>query len=109
MKNAGFLKSAAYMLGGCGAVLFLIFGLFPGSYLGGTIGLNVAGILLGLPVTSGIFSRWIVAASMAMGVVVSGIMFVTAAATGGWIISAALYSLTGRKRIWQQQNINRTK
>jgi hypothetical protein len=109
MRETGFLKRLAYMLTGCGTVLFLIFGLFPGSYLGGAMGLNVAGIVLGLPVTSGIFSRWIVAASMAMGVMVSGIMFITAAATAGWLISTALDTLTGRRMIWQQQNTNRTK
>jgi formate hydrogenlyase subunit 3/multisubunit Na+/H+ antiporter MnhD subunit len=109
MREMGFLKGLTYMLAGCVTVLFVIFGLFPGSYLGGAIGINVAGILLGLPVTSGMFSRWIVAASMAMGVMVSGIIFITAAATAGWLISTALYTLTGRRMIWQQQNTNRTK
>jgi hypothetical protein len=109
MRETRFLKRLAFMLTGCGTVLFVIFGLFPGSYLGGAMGLNVAGMVLGLPVSSGILSRWIVAASMAMGVMVSGIMFITAAATAGWLISTALYTLTGRRMIWQQQNTNRTK
>jgi hypothetical protein len=98
MRETGFLKRLPYMFAGCGAVLFLIFGLFPGSCLGGAIGLNVAGVVLDLPVTSGIFSRWIVAASMAIGVMISGIMFITAVATAGWIISTTLYTLTGRRR-----------
>jgi hypothetical protein len=109
MRETGFLKRLAYMVAGCGTVLFLIFGLFPGSYLGGAMGLNVAGILLGLPVTSGIFSRWIVAASMAMGVMVSGIMFITVASTAGWLISTSLYALTGRRRVLRQQNIEGNK
>jgi hypothetical protein len=109
MRETEFLKRLAYMLAGCGTVLFVIFGLFPGSYRGGAIGLDVAVILLGLPVTSGIFSRWIVAASMAMGVMASSILFITVAATAGWLISTALYTLTGRRRILRQRNINRTK
>lgn len=97
MKETGSFKKPASMLAGCGAVLFLIFGLLPGSYPGGSIGLDVAGILLGHPVTSGIFSRWIVAVSMAMGALASGIMLITIAATGGWLISTALYTLTGKR------------
>jgi hypothetical protein len=107
MKEKGFLKGLAYMIAGCGMVLFAIFGLLPGPYPGGAIGLEVAGILLGVPVTSGIFSRWIVAASMAMGVMASGIMFIIAAAAAGWLISTALYSLAGRRRIFRQKNMNR--
>jgi hypothetical protein len=108
MRETGFFKKLAYMFAGCGTVLFIIFGLFPGSCLGGTMGLNVAGILFGLPVTSGIFSRWIVAASMAIGVMISGIMFITAVATAGWIISTTLYSYRTKKDL-QQQNTSRTK
>jgi hypothetical protein len=99
MRETGFLKRFAYMLAGCGTVLFVIFGLFPGSYPGRTIGVDVARTLLGLPVTSGIYSRWIVAASMALGVMASGIMFITVVATAGWLISTALYTLGGRRRI----------
>jgi hypothetical protein len=97
MRETGFLRRLAYMLAGCGTVLFMIFGLFPGSY-SGSIGLDVAGILLGPPATSGIFSRWIVAASMALGVMASGIMFITVVSTAGWLISTGLYTLTGRRR-----------
>jgi hypothetical protein len=99
MRETVFLKRLAYMLAGCGTALFVIFGLFPGSYPGRTIGVDVARTLLGLPVTSGIYSRWIVAASMALGVMASGIMFITIVATAGWLISTALYNLAGRRRI----------
>jgi hypothetical protein len=98
MNDSGFAKNMVYMGAGCGVVLFAVFGLLPGSYLGGVMGLNVAGIIFGLPVTSGLFSRLIVAASMAMGVMVSGIMFITAAATGGWLISTVIAALTAPKK-----------
>jgi hypothetical protein len=98
MSETGFSKRLAYMLAGCGTVLFVIFGLLPGSYRGGTIGIDAARILLGLHVTPGIFSRWIVAASMAMGVMVSGIMFITAASTAGWLIGTVVDALTAPKK-----------
>lgn len=101
MRETGYFKRLAYMLAGCGTVLFAIFGLFPGTYPGGSIGLDVAGILFGRPVISGIFSRWIVAASMAMGTLASGIMFVTVAATGGWLLSTVLQTLTGKRNAGQ--------
>lgn len=98
MSETGMLRKLACMLGGCGMLLFVISGLFPGWHPDGAIGLDVTRNLFGLPVTSGIYSRWIVAASMAMGVMASGIMFITVVATGGWLISTALYILKTRRR-----------
>jgi hypothetical protein len=98
MKDNGWANKLAYMGAGCGVVLFAIFGLLPGSYLGGVMGLNLAGLILGFPVTSGILSRLIVAASMVMGVMVAGIMFVTASATAGWLIGTVVDALTAPKK-----------
>jgi hypothetical protein len=98
MKDKGWAKKLAYMGAGCGVVLFAIFGLLPGSYLGGVMGLNLAGIILGFPVTSGILSRLIVAASMVMGVMVAGITFVTASSTAGWLIGTVVDALTAEKK-----------
>ena len=78
MKDRGYAKKLMYMGAGCGVVLFGVFGLLPGSFLGGVMGLNIAGTLFGVPLASGVLSRLIVAASMVIGVMVSGIMFITA-------------------------------
>ena len=91
-------KKLTYMGAGCGVVLFAIFGLLPGSFLGGVMGLNIAGSLLGMPVTAGIAARLIVAASMVVGVMVSGIMFVTASSLVGWLIGTAVDGLMAEKR-----------
>jgi predicted benzoate:H+ symporter BenE len=91
-------KKLTYMGAGCGVVLFAIFGLLPGSFLGGVMGLNIAGSLLGTPVTAGIASRLIVAASMVVGVMVSGIMFVTASSLVGWLIGTVLDGLRAEKK-----------
>jgi hypothetical protein len=92
----GFANRMAYIGAGCGVVLFGVFGLLPGSFLGGVMGLN--GTLLGYPVASGVLSRLIVAASMVVGVMVSGIMFITASATAGWLIGTVIDAVKEPKK-----------
>jgi len=87
MKDRTYTKSLTYIGAGAGVVLFAVFGLLPGSFLGGVMGLNLAGSLLGTPVASGVVARLIVAASMVLGVMVAGIMFITAASTLGWWVA----------------------
>ena len=85
MKNS-ISKNAAYIGAGSGLVLFAIFGLLPGSLLGGAAGIKVAGMLLGLPLDPGILSRVIVLASMLAGILVAGITIVTATSAAGWLL-----------------------
>ncbi len=87
MKNT-FSRKAAYMGAGAGLVLFAIFGLLPGSLLGGAAGVKLAGMLFGLPLGPGLVARTIVLASMLIGVSVSGIAIVTATSTAGWLIGS---------------------
>jgi hypothetical protein len=91
-------KKLAYMGAGCGVVLFAVFGLLPGSFLGGVMGLNLAGSLFGVPVEAGVLARLIVAASMVIGVMISGVMFITAASLAGWLIGSAVDTLTAEKK-----------
>jgi hypothetical protein len=98
MKETRYTKKLAYIGAGCGIVLFAVFGLLPGSFLGGVMGLNIAGALLGVPVSSGVISRLIVAVSMMVGVMVSGIMFVTASSLAGWLIGTVVDALTAEKK-----------
>jgi small-conductance mechanosensitive channel len=83
-------KKGAYIGAGAGLVLFAIFGLLPGSLLGGAMGINLAGMLFGLPLEPGIISRAIVLISMLVGVLVSGIVIVTATTTVGWLAGRML-------------------
>jgi hypothetical protein len=83
-------RKAAYIGAGAGLVLFAIFGLLPGSLLGGAAGIKLAGIFFGLPLDPGIVSRVIVLASMLVGVVVAGIAIVTATSTLGWLVGRVL-------------------
>jgi hypothetical protein len=98
MKKTNYSKKLAYLGAGCGVVLFAVFGLLPGSFLGGVMGLNIAGSLLGVPVSSGILSRLIVAASMVAGVMVSGIMFITASSVAGWLVGTVVDAVTAEKK-----------
>ncbi len=83
-------KKGTYIGIGAGLVLFAIIGLLPGSFLGGVIGLNIAGALFGTPVSSQILPRLIVGVSMLLGVVVSGVVFVTASGILGWLIGTVI-------------------
>ena len=79
-------RKTAYIGAGAGLVLFALFGLLPGSLIGGAMGINVAGWLFGLPLEPGLISRAIVLVSMLVGVLVAGIVMVTATSTVGWLV-----------------------
>ena len=78
-------------------VLFAVFGLLPGSLLGGSMGISLAGLFFGLPLQAGLVSRVIVLACMLMGVLVAGIVIVTASSTGGWLVGKLLESAKHQK------------
>src|SRR4030042_2508040 len=98
MKDTTYTKKLAYMGAGCGVVLFAVFGVLPGSFLGGVMGLNIAGIMLGTPVGAGLLPRMIVAASMVVGVMVSGTMFIMASTTLGWLAGTVVDAIKAEKK-----------
>ncbi len=83
-------KKMTYMGAGIGLVLFALIGLLPGSLLGGAMGLNIVGTLFGYPVSAGILERSIVALSMLMGVMISGIIFVVGCSITGWLVGTVI-------------------
>jgi hypothetical protein len=90
-------KKMAYIGAGAGLVLFAVAGLLPGSFLGGVVGLNIAGSLFGLPVSSALVPRLIVGISMLLGVLVSGTVFVAGSTVVGWLIGHCIDSLRAGK------------
>ena len=80
---------------GVGLVLFAIYGLLPGSFLGGVAGLSIAGMIFGAPVNPGILSRMVIAISMLLGIMVSGLIFITASSTIAWLVGTAIDTLRG--------------
>ena len=83
-------RKTAYIGSGAGLVLFALFGLMPGSLLGGAMGINIAGWLFGLPLDPGLLSRIIVLVSMLVGVMVAGIIMVTITSSLGWLVGKAI-------------------
>jgi len=98
-------KKAAYIGAGIGLVLFALFGLLPGSLLGGAAGINIAGWLFGLPLDPGIVSRMIVLAAMLIGVVVAGIVIVTASSTVGWFVGKVIESGVHAKEVGEGKTL----
>ncbi len=98
MKDTTYTKKMAYIGAGCGFVIFAVFGLLPGSFLGGVMGLNIAGLIFGTPVGAGLLPRMIVAASMVMGVMVAGMMLITASTTLGWLIGTVVDALKAKNK-----------
>ena len=99
MKTREMARKMAYIGAGAGLVLFAIIGLLPGSFIGGVIGLNIAGSLFGMPVSSALLPRLIVGLSMLMGVLVSGIIFVAGSTVAGWLIGYVIDSLKAGKPV----------
>lgn len=93
MKTTETAKKMAYIGAGAGLVLFAILGLLPGSFLGGVVGLNIAGSLFGMPVTSALLPRLIVGVCMLLGVLVSATIFISGAAVAGWLMGYIIDSV----------------
>ncbi len=99
MKTREMARRMAYIGAGAGLVLFAVLGLLPGSFIGGVIGLNIAGSLFGMPVSSALLPRLIVGISMLLGVLVSGIIFVAGSTVAGWLIGYVIDSLRVGKTV----------
>lgn len=96
MKNK-LSRKTAYIGAGAGLVLFAIFGLLPGSLIGGALGIKFAGMLFGLPLEGGLVAKAIVLSSMLLGVLVSGIVIVTASSTSAWLLGRVLEATAQEK------------
>ena len=97
MKTAETAKKTAYIGAGAGLVLFAVIGLLPGSFLGGAIGVNLAGTLFGLPLSSALLPRLIVGVSMLLGILVSGIVFIASSMMIGWLVGRVIELLKAEK------------
>src|SRR3990170_293321 len=96
MKTS-FAKKGLYVGTGAGLILFVLFGLLPGSLLGGAAGINIAGWLFGQPVESALLSRIIVFLFMLIGTLVSGVVIVTGVSVIGWVTGSVIDSRTHEK------------
>ncbi|HAM51537.1 MAG TPA: hypothetical protein DCP92_12925 [Nitrospiraceae bacterium] len=99
MKTRETAKKTAYIGAGAGLVLFAVIGLLPGSFIGGVVGLNIAGGIFGLPLTSALLPRLIVGISMLLGIFVSALIFIASCSILGWLVGSAIDSLNSGKAL----------
>lgn len=83
--KTGTATKGLYLGAGAGLILFAIIGLLPGSFIGGVVGINIAGKLFGLPLGTELAPRVVVGMCMVLGVMISGIIFVVGTSILGWI------------------------
>jgi hypothetical protein len=92
-----FSNKLSYIGAGTGIALFAIFGLMPGAYIGGILGVNTANTLFGLNTVPSLFHRILTAMGMLTGVMVAGLMFVVGGACLGWLVGVALDAVAKKK------------
>ena len=85
-RKEGMATKVALAGGGMGLGLFAIYGVINATFIGGIMGLNLAGALMGFPVESAMIARALVALGMLSGILVAGAVFVASGATAGWLI-----------------------
>ena len=76
-----------------GIIIFAIVGLFPSSFIGGVIGLNIAGYLFGVPIGTELLARAIVGTTMFLGVAITGLAFILITSLIGWLLGYVGMSL----------------
>lgn len=78
-------KKGLYIGAGAGLTAFAVAGLLYGSFIGGVIGLNIAGSIFGLPLTVSLLPRLVVGASMVLGIIIAGTLSVAGFSLIGWL------------------------
>lgn len=86
METRNMAKMGLYAGTGAGIILFALLGVLPGSFIGGLIGMKLAGAIFGAPMSAGLLPRIMVAVSMIMGVMTAGVVFILGTGVFGWAV-----------------------
>ncbi|MBZ0157665.1 MAG: hypothetical protein K8I29_15825 [Alphaproteobacteria bacterium] len=97
MKTGRATRKGLYIGAGAGLVLFALAGLLPGSFIGGVIGITIAGKFFGAPLAPAVLPRVIVGMFMVLGVFTSGVVFVTGGSLLGWCAGTVLDTVRERR------------
>jgi len=89
---------------GAGLTLFAVFGLLPGAFVGGFLGIQTAGYLFGLPLGTALLPRIIVAVGMLLGVMVTGLLFTLGGATLGWACGEVLDYMSKPSEVGEEEH-----
>lgn len=103
MKAYELSKRFTYVGAGIGLVLFALFGLLPGSFIGGVLGLNIAGKIFGIPITPTVPTKIIIALLMILGVIVSAALFIMSTAILGWLIGYIIGAIFEKKTVAEEK------
>ncbi len=79
-------KIGLYIGIGAGMVLFALFGLLSGSFIGGSIGVSITKHLIGGMLEPSLLLRLILVVAMLFGVMLSGVLFLISTSSMGWLI-----------------------
>jgi hypothetical protein len=85
MKTGNIAKKGLYAGAVIGLILFAIIGLLPSSFIGGVLGLKIAGHIFGTPLGMELVPRMLVGLSMVLAVLVTGFVFVVGISIIGWL------------------------
>jgi hypothetical protein len=99
MSNGALAKKGLYAGTGAGLILFVLAGMFPGSLIGGAVGLFISNMIFGTPVEASLLPRIIVVISMVAGVIGSAAVFIIGSSTLGWSIGAAIDAMQEAREV----------
>jgi hypothetical protein len=79
--------------------MFAIIGLLPSSFIGGVLGLKLAGHIFGTPLGMAVLPRIVVGISMVLAVLVTGLVFVMGLALIGWLLGQVIDVVRASKTV----------
>ncbi|MGE5237685.1 MAG: hypothetical protein ACM3ON_02645 [Chloroflexota bacterium] len=85
MKGDSIGRKGLYIGAAVGLVLFAVIGLLPSSFIGGVLGLKIAGHIFGTPLGVAVLPRMVVGLSMLLGILITGFIFVVGLSIAGWL------------------------
>lgn len=90
-------KKGIYVGTGIGLILFVLVGMFPGSLIGGAVGLFISNALFGAEAGTQLLPRIITAVSMVGGILGSAGVFVIGTSVLGWAAGTAMDAVHSAK------------
>jgi hypothetical protein len=99
MKTKNMARKGGYFGAVAGLLLFAIIGLLPSSFIGGVLGLKIAGNIFGTPLGMELLPRVVVGLSMVLAVLVTGLVFVIGISMIGWLSGLVYDTLRADKTI----------
>ncbi|MGO9379205.1 MAG: hypothetical protein ACLPN1_09480 [Dissulfurispiraceae bacterium] len=99
MKTGNLARKGLYTGAGIGLIMFAIIGLLPSSFIGGVLGLKIAGNIFGTPLGMELVPRIVVGLSMVLAVLVTGFVFVVGISITGWLAGTVADTIKAEKTV----------